>query len=165
MLKVMLSTLSAVLMMCNSIPTEELPPLLTPCGMTAQELSERMQSPLNELAQDFLDAEAETSVNAVFLASIAALESGWGDSYAAEFRNNLFGIIAADGTLRRFESKRECIFYTANLLADNYLSEEGKHYRGGEVEDVAEVYASASDWAEKVRALMEQIGGEADVSA
>lgn len=165
MLKVMLSTLSAVLMMCNGVPTEELPPLLTPCGMTAQELSERLQSPLSDLAQDFLDAERETGVNAVFVASIAALESGWGKSYAAECRNNLFGITGADGTLRRFESKRECIIYTARLLADNYLSEDGKHYRGGDVEDIAEVYASASDWAEKVRALMEQIGGEADVSA
>lgn len=160
MLRVVLTTLSAVLMMCNSLPDEQLPPLLTPCGMTAQELAGRLHSPLDELAQDFIDAEEETGVNAVFVASIAALESGWGKSYAAEFRNNLFGIMTADGSLRYFDSKRDCIFYTARLLADNYLAEDGKHYRGGEVEDVAEVYASAEDWAAKVRNLMEMIGGQ-----
>lgn len=133
--------------------------LLCPCGMSETELADQLHE-MSGLAADFLDAEAETGVNAVLLASIAALESGWGTSWAAETRNNLFGIMAADGSLRRFESKRECIMYSAQLLADEYLSEDGSYYEGGTLESVAGIYCESDGWAEKVQEIMVMIGGE-----
>lgn len=135
--------------------------LLCPCGMSQVELSGRLRE-MSDLAPDFLDAEKETGLNAVLLASICALESGWGTSWAAETRNNLAGVMDADGSLRYFDSKRDCIFYVARLLVDEYLSEDGAYYYDGSLESIAEVYSESGAWAEKVREIMELIGGEAD---
>ena len=48
------------------------------CGFSAEELSAGLRGELVPLAADFVAAEAEYGVNAVFLAALAAHESGWG---------------------------------------------------------------------------------------
>lgn len=54
------------------------PDITEPCGMTAKELGERFKYDLEPYAQAFICAEEDYGINACFLASIAALESGWG---------------------------------------------------------------------------------------
>jgi len=50
-----------------------------------------------------------------------ALESGWGKSYAARHRNNLFGFINGQ---KYFDSWEECIEF--------YKKWQDKHYKGGD---------------------------------
>ena len=69
----------------------ELPSIEEPCGMSTEELETVLKGELKNYAQAFLHAEADYEINACFLASIAALESGWGEH---QFRpNNIFGFM------------------------------------------------------------------------
>lgn len=115
-----------------------------PCGLTREQLSRGLKGNLKNYAQDFLDAEDTYGVNAIFLASIAAWESGWGSSNAAVNKNNFFGY----GPGIYFSSPREGIKTVANSLSKNYLSPNGKYYKGATFKGVGSTYcADGSYWA------------------
>ena len=100
----------------------ELPDIIQPCKMSTEELQAALKGELKQYAQEFLHAEEDYGINACFLASIAALESGWGEH---RFRqNNIFGFGRAE-----FESVPQCIDYVAWYLRKNYINENGKYYR------------------------------------
>jgi len=102
------------------------------------------------LGQAFLAAEQEHGVDAVVLAAICAHESGWGTSRLARERNNLAGLGAYDdcpGRAIQFDSREDCVFYLARLIAD-----------GGSLEEIGTWYASDPTWAEKVAGCMRVIG-------
>ena len=63
--------------------------LRTPSDFTADELRNGLKKDLADLAEDFVAAEERYGVNAVFLAALAAFESGWGRHCFRE--NNIFG--------------------------------------------------------------------------
>jgi beta-N-acetylglucosaminidase len=130
--------------------------LLTPCGYTAEELEIGLRGELKPLADTFIAAEKETGVNAIFLASVAALESGWGKSNLAEEKNNLYGWRGASG-YRWFWSKESCINHVARFLKKHYLSPDGKYYSGATVEGVCVRYNGCDEWSEMVRQIMNQI--------
>ena len=134
--------------------------LLSPCGMSALQLGESLVEPMDAYAGYFLEAEKESGVNAVFLASVAALESGWGSSKAAKERNNLFGWSNPDGSLTRFNSVQECISHVSNKLSENYLREDGLYFNGCTVEGIGKRYCETDAWADAVKELMIYIGGE-----
>ena len=52
--------------------------LTTPSGFSAEELSKGLRGELSFLAEEFVAAEENYGVNALFLCAVAALESGWG---------------------------------------------------------------------------------------
>lgn len=121
-------------------------PLLKPCGLTVSELKKGIKhSPLNNYAGVFLDAEREFGVNAVFLASVAGLESGWGNSPRAKNDNNLFGW--GD---KKFSSKEEGIYYVAEKIKEWYLSPDGKHFNGYTIAGVNKKYNGSKKWLEDV---------------
>lgn len=138
-----------VLSLLNPMPQGE---LLTPCGYTAPQLETALVGDLKPLADKFIIAEQETGVNAVFLASVAALESGWGKSYRAREHNNLFGW----GNYR-FDSQETCVEVVAESLAINYLTPEGKYYNGCTVEGVSVKYNDTDHWRTQVRQIMDDI--------
>lgn len=135
--------------------------LLLPSNVDAVTLEQALNSNLKQYAEVFVQAEEETGVNAIFLASVAALESGWGTSNIAETHNNLYGF--GDGrSYISFESVDECIFHVANFLKDRYLTEDGEFYNGTSVEAVNERYNGRKEWEDVVTEIMTSIHSKID---
>jgi hypothetical protein len=111
----------------------ELPSITEPCGMSTEELESVLKGNLKRYAQEFLNAEEDYHINACFLASIAALESGWGEH---QFKtNNIFGF-----GQKEFLSIPHCIDYVAWYLRKNYINENGRYYRGGTIADIGKIW-------------------------
>lgn len=126
----------------------DLPPVLSSCGYTVEELEERLKYDLKPYARAFLNAEEDYGINACFLVSIAALESGWGRN---QFRdNNIFGF-----GKKSFESVEESIDYVAWYLYKHYIREDGRYYRGGTIEAIGSIYCpdGTGDWPRLVSGI------------
>lgn len=131
-------------------------------GFSGEELDRALAgTDLYGLGEDFAQAEDKYSVNAIFLMSMAKLESGNGTSYLAKEKNNLFGFNAIDSDpingAKTFRSQGESIAYVAQFLSENYLNEDGRFYNGISTDGVGKDYASDPDWASKVQANMIEI--------
>ena len=115
-----------------------------PCGLSTEELEAVLKYDLKEYAEEFLQAEEEYNINACLLASIAALESGWGRSALAKNKNNLFGWKGKDG-YKEFESPERCIDFVAWKLSKKYIS------KGLDtIDKIAPVYCN-EEWAGYVK--------------
>ena len=125
-----------------------------PCGFSAQELASGLKGELVCLAEDFVAAEEKYGVNAVFLAALAAQESGWGRHCFRQ--NNIFGWSG-----KSFDSKSECIDFVALKIAEKYLSEEGRCFRGKTLYGVNVCYNGSEDWVFAVAGIMEKISKRA----
>ena len=125
--------------------------LSQPCGLSEHELSKKLKYDLVQYADDFLKAENEHGVNACFLAAVASLESGHG-RYC--FRpNNIFGWSG-----KSFESIPACIDYVAEKFKTNYISPDGKYYRGGTIADIGKIYCPGNeDWVRLVAGIFENL--------
>ena len=104
---------------------DEVPAITEPCGLTVEELADATGGNLAQYADWFLQGErmtddGETCVNALFLASIAKLESGDGKSRLAVNRNNLFGWRGKDGW-KSFGTPETCILFVADRIKRNYV--------------------------------------------
>ena len=130
--------------------------VLSTCGLTEARLKKGLLGNLPEYAKYYLQAEAEYNVNAVFLAAVSALESGWGKSYLAVNKNNLFGW-KGGSSYRYFNSVEECIMHVAKYLRKNYLTPGGSYFNGYSVEAVGVVYCTSSSWASQVNGIMRDI--------
>lgn len=131
--------------------------LLVPSNISASQLKRVLYYELKEYAEDFVEAEKETGVNAIFLASVAALESGWGRSNVAKNKNNLYGWTTDEGDYMLFNSKKECISFVASKFKELYLSPNGKYFKGYEVESVNYYYNGSPAWAEAVNDIINGI--------
>jgi flagellum-specific peptidoglycan hydrolase FlgJ len=121
---------------------------------TLRQQGKNDSSALRYAAQSIYDAEHEYNVNGLMLLAIGSWESGWGYSYAAYNRNNLFGIC---GGKKYFNSIGECIDYEADLLHRCYLpyfgtfsSMNGKYCPddygwAGSVESIYNIYCENID--------------------
>lgn len=125
----------------------EFPSITEPCGMSTEELEDVLKGELKKYAQEFLHAEEDYEINACFLASIAALESGWGEH---RFKtNNIFGF----GKME-FESIPHCIDYVAWYLRKNYINESGRYYRGGTISGIGKIWCpDGGEWAKLVTGI------------
>lgn len=128
--------------------------MLSPSNVTVEELEYALKGNLKSLAATYIKAEDETGVNAIFIASISALESGWGKSYMATHKNNLFGYGG-----KTFSSKEECILHVANALRNNYLLPNGKYYSGTTVKAVEKRYCPSpvGEWSGLVSQIMREL--------
>ncbi len=140
-------------------------PVLSKSGFTP-EMFERAWEALGAEAmrgsgEEFVKAEEKTGVNALVLASIAVHETDWGESRLAQYNNNYFGWGAYDAAplqhAHSFPSREESILTVANEMRSEYLSREGRHYKGESLEAISESYASDRLWAEKVGDVMQRI--------
>lgn len=127
----------------------------TPSGLSAEELRAGLKKSLPEFAEDFIAAEEKYGVNAVFLAALAAFESGWGRHCFRE--NNIFGWSG-----KSFETKAECIDFVASRIAEHYLSEDGKYYHGMDLYGVNHSYNGNAEWVEKIAGIMSKITEKAE---
>jgi hypothetical protein len=127
----------------------ELPSIEEPCGLSTEELEAVLKGELKNYAQAFLHAEADYEINACFLASIAALESGWGEH---QFRpNNIFGFM----TRKQFSSVEENIDFVSWWLRKHFLNENGRYYRGGTISDIGKIWCpdGTGDWERLVTGI------------
>lgn len=125
----------------------ELPSIEEPCGLSTEELETVLKGELKNYAQEFLHAEEDYKINACFLASIAALESGWGEH---QFKtNNIFGF----GKME-FESIPKCIDYVAWYLRKHYMNENGRFYRGATIPGIGKIWCpDGGEWARLVTGI------------
>lgn len=126
--------------------------LRTPSGYTSQELESGLLKGLVPLAGQFIAAEEYYGVNAVFLAAVSALESGWGQSGWSK-HNNIFGY----GNKKAFDSKAKCIFDVTGAIRRNYLSPDGRYFKGYTIDGVNHYYNGRTQWAVTVESIMGDI--------
>lgn len=124
-----------------------------PTGLSAEELDKALSGTnLAGLGQAFQSMEERWGVNALFAISVAAHESGWGTSYLARSRNNLFGIAAYDGNegaAYGFSSQAACIDHWGEMIKEVYFN---RGYTS--LTAVNSIYASDKSWASKVQSTM-----------
>lgn len=128
-----------------------------PSLVTAYEIDAILaDTELAGLGRAFLEAEAASKVNAMFLLALAIHESDWGTSALAREKNNLFGFGAYDSNPYHgamvFTSKEDCVKYVAQFLRNHYI--EGDYYRGTTIQSINQLYASDLAWGEKIFATM-----------
>lgn len=125
-------------------------------GCTAEELEALLKgSGLEGLGECYAEKEQTHGINALFLISVAQLESGFGESKLAENCNNLGGIKNGNDGYMEFPTKQDCVEYQATLLRDDYLDENGKYYQGKTTKDVSQNYCGGSEsWYTQVESLM-----------
>lgn len=125
--------------------------VLTASHVTGDELAEGLQGALKHYAWCFVEMEEEYGINAIFLSSVAALESGWCTTNNALNKNNLFGFKNSSGDgFRTFSSKEDGIRTVAKFLKNNYLTEGGPYYNGLSVGAINIKYCEQMDWAGKI---------------
>lgn len=108
---------------------------------------------LNGLGQALVNAEENYNVNGLYLMGLACLESGYGTSGYARYRNNLVGWNAIDSNpdlATYFESKDECIRFVAEKLSINYLNENGCFFEGYTPESIDIHYCTDKLHAAKI---------------
>ena len=142
--------------------------LTEPTGLTLSDYKTMLgynKSDKNSIFADnveyFYNAEQKYGVNGIFIAAVGIHESGWGTSYLAKEKKNLFGYKAYDrdpiNSAQDFESYEDAINTVAQALSKNYLTPSGSFYYGKTMEAVNTKYASDSAWHEKVYSYMEYL--------
>lgn len=116
----------------------------------ADELEKGLLYELKPLAPYFIKAQDTYQIDAVFLAAVAAEESGWG-RYLFR-KNNIFGFENCD-----FKSLESCIDHAAKWLRTQYLTPGGMYYEGESVAEINIHYNGRKTWEANVTAIMGQI--------
>lgn len=106
----------------------------------------------------FKEAEETYGTNALLAFSTAVNESGWGTSYIAQTKNNLFGYGAADSCpyecAYSYASPRESIMHYASASSSSYEVLGGKYYFGSHYGNKSSgknvMYATDPYWGEKM---------------
>jgi beta-N-acetylglucosaminidase len=133
--------------------------LRLPTLLTSAHLNRTVDgTPLAWLGEAWKYAEYRYGVNALFLASVAVLESGWGRSALARNKNNIYGFMAFDRSPYRsamtFRSKTHCILYVAKYISREYLRPQGRWWAGSPtLRAIASHWATDRKWAQKVIAV------------
>lgn len=126
--------------------------------VSEDQLEDALRGDLKPYAADFISAGKAHNVCPLFLASVCALESGWGSSSIANKNNNLAGLAVA-GTYLSFDDPADSIEYLARLIEAGY--DDGDAYYGGSttVAGIAVHYNPdhARDWAKAVQEIMDDM--------
>ncbi len=117
---------------------------------------------LPPLGAAFIEAESTYGVNARFLLAAAMHESGWGNSYIARVKHNLFGYNAFDrdpgryaSAYRTFEANIEA---TAKFIRDFYLTPGGHWWAGAPtLRAMQQHWSSSHQWGVSVSRLANSI--------
>jgi len=121
---------------------------------------------LNDLygkGYDFLKMGKEYHINAYFIAAVAALESGWGQSAMAQYSHNYFGMLNSEGGPLKYDSFNDNLEAFCKLISMQYLCPDGRWHKGYTVYDVSRYYNGydKDGWASKVESLMVSMYEEA----
>lgn len=124
--------------------------LSTPSNITREQAYQMLEGTALQAASNaYVYAEEVYGVNAIWLMSLNAEESGWGRSSLAMSHNNLGGV-KNGSNWRYFDNWGECIYYIANLIKTHYLSEDGLYYNGKSIWNVNVKYCETSQWSDNI---------------
>ena len=112
-------------------------------NLSADELNKILSKGLSGYGEAFYNMEQKYGINSIFAISVAELESGSGTSYAFRNKNNAFGI----GPGRYFNSVNAGIEFFGQLMNKPL-------YYGKSISAVGSIYCVGGNWANKVKALM-----------
>lgn len=122
-------------------------------------------SKLNGQGQAILNNQSENGTNASLMLGVAINESGWGMSFYAKDRNNLFGIGAVDSNpdlAYSFDTVEDCFkYFSYNTISSGYLNAMNWRYRGPHLGDKLSgfnvKYSSDPYWGEKAASFSYQL--------
>lgn len=127
--------------------------LRVPSGLSASQLANGLTGNEKPLASAYVKAEKTYGVNAVALAAISSLESGYA-SVNTFGTNNIFGYRG-----KSFATKEDSIYFVAKHLRQDYLTATGQFYGGGySIQAVSKFYNLGSQkWSNDVTTIAESI--------
>ncbi|CAM3981063.1 PA14 domain-containing protein [Mesobacillus zeae] len=140
--------------------------LRKPSNITAQDIVnffnvKKPESPLKAYAQDFIDVQNKSGVNAQYLVAHAIWETGWGSSTLTKYKRNFFGYGAYDSCpftcAYYFPTGYDSINYVAYQVKTDYLTPGGRYYNGPDLIGMNVKYATDPNWKNGIANLMEQI--------
>ena len=104
---------------------------------------------LSGLEDTYLKIENDYGINAIFMVSLSAEESGWGYSNRAIRDNNLtgFGVYSDSSIGINAMTKELNLLQTAKCLKENYLMVGDIYYSGLSIQDVNSKYSTNSNWS------------------
>lgn len=127
--------------------------LLEPSNITREEAYIMLEgTALQTLSNAYVYMEELYGVNAIYLMSLSAEESGWGRSQLAITHNNIGGIKSSNGWMY-FSDWGECLDYKARLLKNQYLSENGDYFNGYSIWNVNIKYCEQNTWADNINSI------------
>lgn len=127
--------------------------LLEPSNITREEAYEMLEgTALQTLSNAYVYMEELYGVNAIYLMSLSAEESGWGRSQLAITHNNIGGIKSSNGWMY-FSDWGECLDYKARLLKNQYLSENGDYFNGYSIWNVNIKYCEQDKWSDNINSI------------
>lgn len=127
--------------------------LLEPSNITREEVYIMLEgTALQTLSNAYVYMEELYGVNAIYLMSLSAEESGWGRSQLAITHNNIGGIKSSNGWMY-FSDWGECLDYKARLLKNQYLSENGYYFNGYSIWNVNIKYCEQNTWADNINSI------------
>ncbi|WP_081412178.1 peptidoglycan-binding protein [Alicyclobacillus herbarius] len=118
----------------------------------------------------FIEAQNKYGTNATYLVAHAALETGWGTSSLALYKNNWFGYGAYDKNAYEFggtfPSSEYAILFEAWEVRQNYLTPGATNYGGAPtLTGMNNNYATDSSWANSISQIMSEYVGQTGGSA
>ena len=113
---------------------------------------------MSDVAWVFSFCEERFGINGIILAGLVALESGWGTSERSHSERNMTGYnIVSNSSSYSFPTRADSVIATARLLANDYLSPEGRYYNGKSLEAINIKYCANSDWHTKITAIANKL--------
>lgn len=152
----------------TNITAEDIKSFLESRGYTSNDKSKLVGEELS-----FISAQKNYGVNAIMILSTAINESGWGTSYLAKNKNNLFGHNAVDSDVYNsangYKSPSDSINYHAYYMVNTLYSEtkdysgiyHGSHL-GNKNSGMNVKYASDPYWGEKIAAIYRSVDAFVD---
>lgn len=121
---------------------------------------------LSKYVNDFYVVQKSSRINILFLIAICALESAWGTSDLAVFKNNLCGYGANDSDpylmAYNYNTERNCMYEVSYYLHTEYLTQGGTFFNGVTLEKVNIRYASDKKWYSKLNSIMLELKNKLD---
>ena len=111
-------------------------------------------------ADTFYDEATSRGLDPAFVFAIGCQESGYGCSWNAMNKGNLFGMGAFDSNPSNafsYNSIQDSIVDVCENIGTNYVTPGGKFYTGSEISSIGKRYASDPEWANSVTWIMNQI--------
>ena len=111
-------------------------------------------------AETFYDMATERGLDPTFVFSIGCLESGYGTSWNAVNKGNLFGMGAFDSNPSNaysYDNIPRAIEHVCDNLVNNYVTPGGKFYTGSDIGAIGKTYASSTSWSSNVISIMNSI--------
>lgn len=114
---------------------------------------------LSKYIDSFLTVEKTHNINALAMIGIVANESAWLTSNRTLRQNNVTGyaVYSNDSKGTTFSSIEECIVKTGELLKEDYINKNGKHYKGLSISDINIMYSSDEEWDNTVSSIGYQL--------